>query len=101
MSIANTRRRKIRPTHPGEMLREDFLPDYGLTLSTNQVANLGLVTSADLDESGYRELGATLVKFGGQYADVRAVLDDGVVLLVTGPEGEHASELPRTIGTER
>ncbi|MBP1688214.1 MAG: higA [Deltaproteobacteria bacterium] len=20
-----------RPTHPGEMLREDFLPDYGLT----------------------------------------------------------------------
>ena len=23
--------RPIRPTHPGEMLREDFLPDYGLT----------------------------------------------------------------------
>lgn len=23
-----------RPTHPGEMLREDFLPDYGLTAST-------------------------------------------------------------------
>lgn len=22
-----------RPTHPGEMLREDFLPDYGLTTS--------------------------------------------------------------------
>lgn len=22
-----------RPTHPGEMLREDFLPDYGLTAS--------------------------------------------------------------------
>jgi len=22
-----------RPTHPGEMLREDFLPDYGLTVS--------------------------------------------------------------------
>jgi len=21
-----------RPTHPGEMLREDFLPDYGLTV---------------------------------------------------------------------
>ena len=31
MSIPNTRRRKIRPTHPGEMLRDDFLPDYGLT----------------------------------------------------------------------
>ena len=25
--------RKVRPTHPGEMLREDFLPDYGLTVS--------------------------------------------------------------------
>jgi antitoxin HigA-1 len=34
MSIANTRRRKIPPIHPGEMLREDFLPDYGLTVSS-------------------------------------------------------------------
>ena len=33
MIIENTRQRKIRPTHPGEMLREDFLPDYGLTVS--------------------------------------------------------------------
>lgn len=33
MSIRNTRERKIRPTHPGEMLREDFLPDYELTAS--------------------------------------------------------------------
>lgn len=33
MSIPNTGRRKIRPTHPGQMLREDFLPDYGLTVS--------------------------------------------------------------------
>jgi addiction module HigA family antidote len=24
---------KRRPTHPGDMLREDFLPDYGLTVS--------------------------------------------------------------------
>ncbi len=31
MSIPSTRERKIRPTHPGEMLREDFLPDYRLT----------------------------------------------------------------------
>ena len=23
-----------RPTHPGEMLREDFLPDYGLTVAS-------------------------------------------------------------------
>jgi addiction module HigA family antidote len=34
MSVPNTRERKVRPTHPGEMLREDFLPDYGLTVST-------------------------------------------------------------------
>jgi hypothetical protein len=27
MSIPNTRDRKVRPTHPGEMLREDFMPD--------------------------------------------------------------------------
>jgi addiction module HigA family antidote len=33
MSIPNPGQRKIRPTHPGEMLREDFLPDYGLTIS--------------------------------------------------------------------
>lgn len=32
MSIANTGINR-RPTHPGEMLREDFLPDYGLTVS--------------------------------------------------------------------
>ncbi len=33
MSIPNSRRRQVRPTHPGEMLREDFLADYGLTVS--------------------------------------------------------------------
>jgi antitoxin HigA-1 len=33
MSIPNTRQLKRRPTHPGEMLREDFLPDDGLTVA--------------------------------------------------------------------
>lgn len=33
MSIPNARERKVRPTHPGEILREDFLPDYGLTVT--------------------------------------------------------------------
>jgi len=33
MSIANTGPMKRRPTHPGEMLREDFLPDYGLNVT--------------------------------------------------------------------
>lgn len=34
MSIPNRAKRTVRPTHPGEMLREDFLPDYGLTVSS-------------------------------------------------------------------
>jgi antitoxin HigA-1 len=34
MSIPNTGRLKRRPTHPGEMLKEDFLPDYGLTVAS-------------------------------------------------------------------
>ena len=33
MSIPNTRKKEVRPIHPGEMLREDFLPDYGLSVS--------------------------------------------------------------------
>ena len=31
MALLNTTTRKIPPTHPGEMLREDFIPDFGLT----------------------------------------------------------------------
>jgi addiction module HigA family antidote len=34
MTILNKAARTIRPTHPGEMLREDFLPDYGLTTAS-------------------------------------------------------------------
>jgi addiction module HigA family antidote len=33
MSIPNNTARKVRPTHPGAMLRADFLPEYGLTIS--------------------------------------------------------------------
>lgn len=33
MSVPNTRPMKRRPTHPGEMLGEDFMPDYGLTVA--------------------------------------------------------------------
>ncbi len=32
MAIRNTGMKR-RPTHPGELLREDFLPDYGLSVS--------------------------------------------------------------------
>lgn len=38
MSIENTGKRTARPTHPGEMLREDFLPDYGLSVSSLALA---------------------------------------------------------------
>jgi addiction module HigA family antidote len=31
--MTNTTRMKRRPTHPGEMLREDFMPDHDLTVS--------------------------------------------------------------------
>ena len=34
MSIPNTGNREVRPIHPGEMLREDFLPDYGLKVTS-------------------------------------------------------------------
>lgn len=34
VSIPNSKPIRRRPTHPGEMLREDFLPDYGFTSST-------------------------------------------------------------------
>lgn len=33
MSARYTRLMKRRPTHPGEMLAEDFMPDYGLTVA--------------------------------------------------------------------
>ena len=41
MAITNTRKRRISPTHPGEMLREDFLPDYELT-ATSLASALGV-----------------------------------------------------------
>lgn len=41
MSIRNSGNRTVRPIHPGEMLREDFLPDYGLSV-TSLAAALGV-----------------------------------------------------------
>ena len=49
MSIANTRRMKRRPTPPGEMLREDFLPDFGLTVA-------GLAEAAGVSRQSINEL---------------------------------------------
>lgn len=33
MSIKYQGKRKIRPTHPGEILREDFMTDYNLNVA--------------------------------------------------------------------
>lgn len=41
MNIPNTGKRKKPPTHPGEMLREDFLPDYNMSVSS-LAENLGV-----------------------------------------------------------
>ena len=41
MSIPNTRKRTRPPVHPGELLREDFLPDYHLT-ATGLASALGV-----------------------------------------------------------
>ncbi len=41
MAIPNTKKREIRPTHPGEMLREDFMPDYNLN-TTSMAKALGV-----------------------------------------------------------
>ena len=34
MAIAFKGTRAVAPTHPGEMLREDFMPDYQLTVAS-------------------------------------------------------------------
>lgn len=49
MAVLNTRRMTRRPTHPGEMLREDFLPDYGLSVA-------GLAEAAGVSRQSINEL---------------------------------------------
>jgi len=49
MSISNTSKRTVSPTHPGEMLREDFMPDYGLTVA-------GLATALGVSRQTANEL---------------------------------------------
>jgi addiction module HigA family antidote len=34
MTILNNKKREIPPTHPGEMLREDFMPDFDLNATS-------------------------------------------------------------------
>jgi addiction module HigA family antidote len=48
MAVPNTMRMKKRPTHPGEMLREDFLADFGLSVS--QLADAVGVSRQSINE---------------------------------------------------
>lgn len=34
MTISNTTKKEIPPTHPGKMLREDFMPDFDLNTTS-------------------------------------------------------------------
>ena len=49
MAILNTAGMQRKPTHPGEMLREDFLPDYGLSVA-------GLAESLGVSRQSVNEL---------------------------------------------
>ena len=49
MTIPNTAGIQRKPTHPGEMLREDFIPDYGLTVA-------GLAKSLGVSRQSVNEL---------------------------------------------
>ncbi|MCL4368418.1 MAG: HigA family addiction module antitoxin [Actinobacteria bacterium] len=49
MSIPNTGKMTRRPTHPGEILREDFIPSYHLTVS-------GLAAALDVSRQTINEL---------------------------------------------
>ena len=48
MAITNTIKREIPPSHPGEILKEDFMPDYGLT--TSSLANALGVSRQTINE---------------------------------------------------
>lgn len=49
MAILNTDGMQCKPTHPGEMLSEDFIPDYGLTVA-------GLAESLGVSRQSVNEL---------------------------------------------
>ena len=48
MTITNTTKRELPPTHPGEMLREDFMPDFDL--STSSMAKALCVSRQTINE---------------------------------------------------
>jgi addiction module HigA family antidote len=49
MTIPNRKAREARPIHPGEILREDFLPEYALSVA-------GLAEAAGVSRQSINEL---------------------------------------------
>jgi addiction module HigA family antidote len=49
MSLPNPRSMKRRPTHPGEMLQEELMPDHNLTVA-------GLVEAVGVSRQSIHEL---------------------------------------------
>lgn len=49
MTIPNTGTMQRKPTHPGEMLKEDFMPDYDLSVT-------GLATALGVSRQSVNEL---------------------------------------------
>lgn len=49
MTIPDTGAMQRKPTHPGEILREDFMPDYDLTVT-------GLATALGVSRQSVNEL---------------------------------------------
>lgn len=73
MSIPNTNLVQRRPVHPGEILREEFMADYGLTVSAMASA-LGISRQSINELIRERraispEMALRLAKFFGNSAD--------------------------------
>jgi hypothetical protein len=64
MTIRNDKQRIVRPAHPGEMLREDFPPDYDLSVSSfAKVGESGVVCIAPaVGNALYRATGVRIRK---------------------------------------
>jgi addiction module HigA family antidote len=73
MTIPNSRPRERRPIHPGEILREEFVPQYNLTVAT--LAEATGVTRQSINEllrerrSVSPEMALRLGKLFGMSAD--------------------------------
>ncbi len=104
MSIPNTRALERPPIHPGEILREDFLPDYGLTVA--ELAEAVGVSRQSINEllrerrAISPEMALRLGKFFGMSAEFWLSLQRNVDLWAAahGLEQELAGIRPIQIG---